>query len=212
MSKKVKTFAIIVLVLAVIIFIGSKFGGSAPNTSEGPLETTAGIPIVSEQVEPGGGNEFSALLSTVSSISIDTAIFSNPAYKVLRDNPITLGSEVVGRNNPFAPIGTDSGGGETNVPVVQTLQPGKVTSTTAEFSAQVSFSTTAPVSVIFQYGPTDQFGFVTAPVILNKSGTALITVRDLAPSTSYMVQAVAVVGSTTTNGNTMSFATTTPTQ
>lgn len=204
MSKRVKIFAIVVLAIAVIVFIASKTGGSEPDT--GSLSSTMdALPITN--VEAPTDNEFSALLSTVTSISIDDSVFNSPAYKALRDNPVTLGSDIVGRTNPFAPIGADSST-DLVTPLVQTLQPGKVTSTTSEFSAQVSFTTTAPVSVLFQYGTTDQLGFVTTPTVLSKSGTVLATVRDLSPNTIYQVKAIAVVGSTTTNGNIMSFSTT----
>jgi hypothetical protein len=210
MSKRVKIFAIIVLVITVIIFIASKTGSS--NTDTGSLSSTMDTALPITNVEPSTDNEFSALLSTVTSISIDDSIFNSPAYKALRDNPVTLGSDIVGRTNPFAPIGADSSG-DIITPIVQTLQPGKVTSTTAEFSAQVSFTTTAPVSVIFQYGVNDQLGSVTTPTVLSKSGTVLATVRNLSPNTIYQVKAIAVVGSTTANGNTMSFSTTsTPSQ
>jgi hypothetical protein len=205
MSKRVKIFAIIVLVIAVIVFIASKTGSS--NTDTGSLSSTMDNALPITNVEPSTDNEFSALLSTVTSISIDESVFNSPMYKALRDNPVTLGSDIVGRTNPFAPIGADSSG-DIVTPLVQTLQPGKVTSTTAEFSAQVSFTTTAPVSVLFQYGTNDQLGFVTTPTVLSKSGTVLATVRDLSPNTIYQVKAIAVVGSTTANGNTMSFSTT----
>jgi hypothetical protein len=210
MSKSVKIFAMIVLAIAIVVWIGGKFSKSTPPSDE-PLSTTADtMPFISTTQSPD--NEFSELLSTVTSITIDTSLFASPAYKALRDNPISLGNDIVGRSNPFAPVGADSGD-VLAAPIVQTLQPGKVTSTSAEFSSQVTFTTTAPVSVVFQYGTTDQFGSITSPVVLSKSGTVLSTVRDLMPNTTYMVQAVAVVGSTTTNGNTMSFTTTTaPTQ
>jgi hypothetical protein len=216
MSKKIKKLAIAAVVLSIIIWVVSSMStgsNSSPTTNEGLLTTSAGAG--GGAALPGDitfsstpGNEFSALLSSVKSITIDDSIFSNPAYKALRDHPITLGTDIIGRSNPFAPVGSDSAQGSVN-PIVQTLQPGKVTSTTVEFSAQISFATTAPVSAIFQYGTSDQFGSVTSPKILTKSSTVLATITGLLPSTTYYVQAVAVVGSTTTNGNTMSFTTTT---
>jgi hypothetical protein len=205
MSKRVKIFAIVILAITAIIFIASKTGSSDPDT--GPLSSTMDAALPITNVEPSTDNEFSLLLSTVTSINIDESVFNSPTYKALRDNPVMLGSDIVGRTNPFAPIGADSPS-DLITPIVQTLQPGKVTSTTAEFSAQVSFTTTAPVSVIFQYGTNDQLGFVTTPTVLSKSGTVLATVKNLAPNTIYQVKAVAVVGSTTANGNTMSFSTT----
>jgi len=215
MSKKVKIFSIAAAILIIIIVV-STFGGDkkTTTTTTGPLSSSAGVvPVggVSEQstAENGPSGEFAVLLSSIKSIVIDDSIFSNPAYRALRDHPITLGTDIVGRTNPFAPVGTD-GVDLSSAPTVQTLQPGKITSNSAELSAQVSFSTSAPVTMVFQYGTTDQFGGVTVPQTLSKSGVAVATLTGLSSNTTYHVQAVAVVGSTTSNGNTMTFTTTTP--
>jgi len=211
MSTKVKKFAIIVLAIAAIVFIISSVGGEEPEDTGGLVSSGVDSPLAPISAAPiEDGEDFGSILSTVKSITIDDSIFSNPAYKALRDHPIALGTDIVGRSNPFAPIGNDSTTEAPMTPTVQTLQPGKVTSTSAELSAQVSFSTTAPVSVVFQYGTTDQFGSVTSPQTLTRSGVTLATISGLLPATVYYVQAVAVVGSTTTNGNTMSFVTMTP--
>ncbi len=214
MSKKIKIFAIIILALAALLWVSSMFGKKdATPAPTGSLVSSGGTtaPVTTSNPAVSSGGEFASLLTSVRDISsnIDLSIFSNPAYRALRDHPITLGSDVIGRSNPFAPVGTD-GADLSASPTVQTLQPGKVTSTTAELSAQISFSTTAPVSVVFQYGTSDQFGSVTTPISLTKSGTVVMTISNLASNTPYYVQAIAVVGSTTTNGNTMSFTTTTP--
>ncbi len=215
MSKKIKKLAIAAVILAIIIWAVSAFGGndSRPTATDGLLSSSTGTgaaaPLSGTPASTStGGNEFASLLSSIKSITIDDSVFSTPAYKALRDHPITLGTDIIGRSNPFAPVGSDSSENAIN-PTVQTLQPGKVTSTSAELSALVSFATTAPVSVVFQYGTTDQFGSDTSPKTLSKSSTVLATISGLAPSTTYYVQAVAVVGSTTTKGNSMSFTTTT---
>lgn len=218
MTKKLKKILIALVIIAVVAWLISAASGDtpAPDESDGALSSTAGMtssPLPPSAASSSGAAEgvtdFAGMLSSVKSINIDTAIFSSPAYKALRDHPISLGTDIVGRTNPFAPVGSDSGSAPIN-PTVQTLQPGKITSASAELSAQVSFSTTAPVSVVFQYGPSDTFGSVTSPQTLSKSGTAVATISGLIPDTTYHVQAVAVVGSTTTTGNTMTFTTTTP--
>jgi hypothetical protein len=122
---------------------------------------------------------------------------------------VALGTDVVGRNNPFAPIGVDSNNPITTKDVtIQTIQSGKVTSTTAELGAQVTLTDTVPTTIIFEYGISDTFGNVTAPVVLTKSGTSLVTITKLIPETTYYVRAVAVRGSSTTIANTTSFITT----
>jgi len=106
--------------------------------------------------------------------------------------------------------GGDGANAQIGAPLqVQTLAPGKVLSSSAEFSALVTSSTTDPVSVVFQYGLSDTFGSATPPTTVTKNGTALFTATGLTPATTYYVEAVAVQGSTTANGDIMSFTTAT---
>ncbi len=216
MSKKVKIFAIVGIVLAAIIAGVTFLGGSgsqpsSPANSSGiasSVERAAGVPIPQASSAP---SEFSILLSTISSISIDTTLFTNSAYRALRDYPITLGVDTKGRPNPFAPIGVDSGAISGIAPVTQvqfdTIQPAKVTATTAEFGAQGILSNAETATVVFEYGTNDLLGSATAPVPLGKNGTVLYRVTDLAPATTYYVRAVLAQGSITVPGNIMTFTT-----
>lgn len=219
MNKKVKIFAIVVIVIALVIWAVTTLGGPktetvTPINPGSALTTTAGVrpagpmPMGGSQQPVAGGSEFSTLLSSVNSINIDTSIFTNPAYKTLRDYPVSLGTDTIGRTNPFAPIGSDQAAGTTTSSLeVQTLQPGKITATRAELGAQVTIPDTVPVSVVFNYGLTDTFGSATTPVTLTKSGTALVTITGLTPATQYLVKAVVVRGSVTTEGEILPFTT-----
>jgi hypothetical protein len=220
MSKKVKIFAIVVGIIIVVILGFTYFGGdSTANTgvtsSDGGLTTTAGttgtVPGGSSAVAPAAStNSFAATLSTISGITLDTSIFSNAGYRALRDYPVNLGTAVIGRQNPFAPIGADGSAGNINAAAavqVQTLAPGKILSTTAELGALVSTTTTTPTTVVFQYGTSDTLGQATAPIKVTQNGTALFTITGLTPATTYYVEAVAVQGSSTATGTIMSFTT-----
>ena len=182
---------------------GSMPGGPVAGLPGGPV----GMPNAGQTSV--AANEFSGLLSSINSISIDTSIFQNTAYKTLRDYPVMLGTDIIGRINPFAPIGNDQVGSVAagNAVVVQTLAPGKITTTGAELGATVTLPDTVPASVVFQYGISDTFGSTTSPLTLAKSGTPLVSVSGLAPGTKYFVQAVVVRGSSTTIGNVMTFTT-----
>lgn len=211
MSKKVKIFSIVVIVIAGIIFATSFLGSKTPvpAKSTSPLSSTTGvIPLPGATTSKSSADEFSTLLSSVKSITIDTSLFNNPAYKMLRDFPVSLGSDVVGRTNPFAPIGSDIGTGIPEDIVVQTLQSGKITGTTAEFGAQITVADTVPSNVVFEYGTSDTFGSVTPAITFTKSGTVLFTASKLLPETTYYVRAIAVRGSNTTTANITSFTTT----
>lgn len=222
MSKKTKIFALVILGIALLIGAGSFFGGSSTKKS-----TTTGSNPLSSSTAPAGvagttrtttvvPNDFSVLLSSVKNIVIDTTIFTDPTYKSLRDYPVDLGFENIGRPNPFAPVGVDIGTISGTGPVapqslldVQTLQPGKITPTTAEFGARVTMPEGTPVTLTFEYGPTDLFGNVTSPIAIAKTKTELFVITGLLPSTTYYVRAVVVGGSSTSmNGSTMLFTTT----
>jgi hypothetical protein len=212
MSKNVKIFAIVVLIIALIIGVSAYVGSQKSTSDTTPLSSSvspaAGVPLATTTTQ---NNEFSSLLSTIKSITIDTTIFTNPAYLALRDYPITLGFDVKGRPNPFAPVGNDTGSISGFVPATkvqfETLQPNKVTGTTAELGAQALLSNTDKATVVFEYGTNDLFGSGTAPVALTKNGTALLRVTGLLPQTTYLVRAVLTQGSDITVGNTMTFAT-----
>ena len=218
MTKKTKIFIAIVLGIAAIIAAWSFLGGSTPDTdiqtvptgADGTLSTTA-TPFAGGAVSTSQGsasaNEFSGLLSNINAISIDTSIFQNASYRALRDYPVVLGTDIMGRPNPFAPVGSDSGSVTATVGV-QTLAAGKIATTSAELGALVTLPDTTSGTIVFQYGTTDAFGSSTTPVDITKTGTTLATVTGLTPGTKYFVQAVVVRGSGTTVGNVMTFTTT----
>lgn len=215
MSKKIKTFAIVALILAVIIAVSAYVAGSGTaKTSSSPRTLTSSTGskaagVSTGVITPTQQNDFSTLLSTVKGIAIDTSVFENPAYKALRDYPIALGIDTVGRPNPFAPIGYDIA----DAPVAkqvqfETLQPSKIKSTSAEFAAQAILSDTTQTNVVFEYGLNDTFGNATPPIPVTKNGAVLYTAKGLTPGTTYSVRAVLAQGSNITTGNTMVFTTT----
>lgn len=214
MSKKVKIFAIVTLAIALIIgastFLKSSDSTPAPSSSS-PLSTSTGViplPGAPSSSNTSSTDEFSKVLSTIKNITIDTSIFQNRAYLLLRDYPVTLGSDTVGRADPFAPIGSDIFSAPVQDVSIQTLQAGKITKSTAELGAQVTVSGTVPTTVIFEYGTSDTFGSSTAPIAVTKNGAVLSTISGLTPQTQYFVRAVAVRGSITTTANITSFVTT----
>lgn len=217
MNKTLKKIAIVVVVLAVGYFVYTTFLSGDSSSSNLPTGVSPTGGSLSSSATSGGGttpsvgaDEFSTMLSRINSISIDTSIFQDPGYRALRDYPVMLGTDIIGRINPFAPIGSDSSSSMQPQGIsVQTLTPGKITGVSVEFGASVSIPTGgAPASVIFQYDTTDTFKLTTQPVSVAKSETVLFPVQGLLPSTRYYVRAVAVQGSSTVTGNTMTFTTT----
>jgi len=101
-SSNKKTWIIgisIVVVLGGIWYFYTS-GGSGSSTSQ----------LVSSS--PGGddatavvGANVLGILNSISSINIDTSIFSSEAYQSLVDYSIAVPAQPVGRPNPFAPTG-----------------------------------------------------------------------------------------------------------
>lgn len=219
MSKKIKIFSIVILGIALLIFISNYFGGpKTPPTTNTLSSSQSPIGSIPLNQQPGinltSSNEFNAALSSIKTIEIDTSIFSNQAYKTLRDYPVNLGTDVIGRINPFAPVGSDPVTSESSQSSqIQTLQPAKITNTTAEFAAQASFSSSnGSTSVVFEYGTSELFGSVTTPVNLSKSGTAISKSSGLVSGATYYVRAVLIQENETVIGNTMTFITSGTTQ
>ena len=48
------------------------------------------------------------ILQKMSQVTLDDSIFTNSVFQTLKDNTVSFSPQLSGRNNPFAPIGTDS--------------------------------------------------------------------------------------------------------
>ena len=49
------------------------------------------------------------ILQQMAKVNLDDSIFSNQIFQGLKDNTVSFSPQASGRNNPFAPIGSDSG-------------------------------------------------------------------------------------------------------
>jgi len=55
------------------------------------------------------GDEISSAISQINSLKLDRGVLDDPVVKNLKDHSKPIIAEPVGRKNPFAPIGQDSG-------------------------------------------------------------------------------------------------------
>lgn len=99
--KKYKTL-LTVLVIAVLGFIVYSIFFSGGGNDGTVLTSQSG------SVRGGGDNELLLLLVNLKSITLDDSIFSDPAFRSLIDFGQELTQEPTGRQNPFAPVGSDS--------------------------------------------------------------------------------------------------------
>ncbi len=227
-SSRTKKIIIGVVLVAVALIGASIFKGNkgTPAPTTGLVADRVDGPVGLEE-SAVSNDEFFATLLSVRSIRIDTSLFSNPAFLYLKDHPVVLGTDTVGRTNPFAAIGTDpapsapptsiSSGSTTagSAPVMQsqttgveTLQPGKITATSAELGAVVSFPNgTGPAVLVFDYGTTQEVSSSTESVILELGDRVLLPLNGLLPNTRYYVRASLLYGTQTLRGSIMSFTT-----
>ncbi|MFA5652139.1 MAG: hypothetical protein WC933_02140 [Candidatus Paceibacterota bacterium] len=48
------------------------------------------------------------MLKQMEAVTLDDKIFVNPIFKNLKDNTVSFSPQASGRNNPFAPVGSDA--------------------------------------------------------------------------------------------------------
>lgn len=129
--KKSKLLKPLLIILGVIIVVAIVYRVlSGRNTGDNPRagnalpdtglvtsgatggELTPGVVASGTSAAMERSNELVILLLNVSSIHLDDAVFSNPAYEVLNDISTRLADDQnPGRDNPFLPIGLDTVGG-----------------------------------------------------------------------------------------------------
>ncbi len=116
MNKKNQIITLVlVIIVGFIVFVYFK------NSSK----DNSGASIVAEQrvTEFAGAREILSLLNRMSGVKLDNSIFSDNSFKSLRDTTVVLVAQPVGRNNPFAPLGTD-GARATSSISASTTKPG----------------------------------------------------------------------------------------
>ena len=97
-----KNQIIIVILVAVVGFIAFTY-------LKGNSNDNSGSSIVAEQrvAEFAGAREILSLLNRMAKVKLDDSIFNDNSFKSLKDTTVVLVGQPVGRNNPFAPLGTD---------------------------------------------------------------------------------------------------------
>lgn len=66
------------------------------NNPNSPLSSSTGVIPLPGANTTVSNDEFSKVLSSIKNIVIDTSVLQNRAYTLLRDFPVSLGTDVVG--------------------------------------------------------------------------------------------------------------------
>lgn len=105
MSSLTQKLVVTVVTLGLVGFFGYSFflsiSGSGPSSSSAldNSSVSLGTGVV--------GQDISALVAKLKSVSIDTSLFSSPLFSNLKDISTPIIPEPQGRPNPFASVGSD---------------------------------------------------------------------------------------------------------
>jgi len=96
---KIKTiFILISIFVLTFVFVG--FGVAKSEAEEDLLVSSNNTGVT--------GNELLVLLLKIKSISLDGELFNDPIFEGLKDFSKEIAPQPVGRNNPFAPLGSST--------------------------------------------------------------------------------------------------------
>lgn len=132
MSTALKNI-VILIVLIVLTFVGYKYFFASKNetsqsssqsmqnaspTSSGNLTDANTEEEYFNDTDEGtiANNEYLRQLNTVNGIDFDLALFSDPAYQLLKVSSTYIPDEPKGRINPFAPVEQEYGGTPSDTP------------------------------------------------------------------------------------------------
>lgn len=100
----------VLLLLVGGYFIVPSFLPSSPAPSSS-LESDGGNALAGSATAVNGGREFARILVNLEGLRLNDDIFSDPLFRSLIDFSVDLEPQEKGRDNPFAPLGVDTGAG-----------------------------------------------------------------------------------------------------
>ncbi len=212
--KSVIRNIIILLVIIILGVVGYQlfFKKKADTNTGAALQTTAGLGATAASgtansgatVGPSVGQDFLGLLLNVESIKLDDSIFTSKAFTILQDfnRPIPEDHDP-GRQNPFAPIGSDTTSVATQV---STSNPSSITTTTTTLNGSITVGGSS-VTRWFEYGTSSLFGSTTPQKTQDVAGAFAEPIDKLLPNTIYFARADASIAGTTIAGNVITWKT-----
>lgn len=106
---------IITIALVIVIGLVAFWYLTKTDTSAGYLATDASTTNSTD------AKYIYTILQQMSQVTLDDSVFVNPIFQGLKDNTVTFSPQASGRNNPFAPVGTDAAvSGQTTKPASAT--------------------------------------------------------------------------------------------
>lgn len=173
-------------------------------SSSAAADTTTPAPSLREKIS--SDIAFLSTLTSLNTIKIDTSIFSNQSFVMLRNNEVKIGTVTAGRINPFAPIEINNINNEIAGPKIITDQPTVLTDKTVVLNGNVNILN-GVTDAYFEYGVTPNLGLTTPIVKPSLVGAFIKNVLGLTPKTNYFYRACAKINNIASCGEVVSFNT-----
>lgn len=206
MNHRYNKFLIVSSVVLLILGIYSYFYNdlikepvSADSSITSSLDPNNTTPIIIDD-KVTQDTSFLLDLSSISSINIDTSLFSDLGFNLLVDNNIKLEPVPYGRDNPFSPINKS--------PLNTSLRTDFATLISSR-SAVLNGALEGVTSnnIYFEYGPTPALGKLTSKITPSLVGNFASNITGLNSTTTYYYRAAANIKGSITFGEIMSFIT-----
>lgn len=92
----------VAIVVAVVYFVFLRGDGATE-----ALLTSGGEGLSSMSASAQADRELLEMLQQLNSIKLDSSIFASPVFRSLEDFRVEPAPDVIGRQNPFAPVGSN---------------------------------------------------------------------------------------------------------
>ncbi|NVN96723.1 hypothetical protein HXX01_00515 [Candidatus Nomurabacteria bacterium] len=218
MHKKYNKFLIIALILVLVLGVSSYFYNDlvseAATAADGEGDITSSLnstvgnvaPVDTASAKVTEDTSFLMKLNSLTVIKVDTSLFEDQGFKLLKDNNIKLTPESYGRVNPFAPTSGRSVVSNVSTFTLKTIPATAITTKSAILNG--SLDGAASTNIYFEYGLTkENLNKVTPKVTASLVGNFGSTVTGLSSNTEYFFRAVANINGNTTAGDIISFKT-----
>jgi len=217
MHKKYNKFLVIAAILVLILgaysyFYNDLVSEAATADEEGAitssLNSTVGnvAPVSDVSAQATEDTSFLMKLNSLTTIKVDTSLFEDQGFKLLKDNNIKLTPESYGRVNPFAPTGGRTVANNAPAFSLKTIPATTITNKSAILNGSLDGITSN--NIYFEYGLTKESLNKTTPkVTTSLVGNFGSTITGLTSNTEYFFKAVANINGNTTAGDIISFKT-----
>jgi hypothetical protein len=203
-------FALTLLLGTGFLYFSHSFSSEAADPSTDSLSssnTTDSTTGTVSDADISAKTAFLATFTSLTTIKIDTTLFTNPLFEDLHDNQVIINPVTPGRDNPFAPVDNASTDAATAAlaPVV-TNPASQIATTSAVLNGAIN-GTTPATNVYFEYGVTPTLGKTTQSVTQSLVSTFVTKISGLTTGTTYFYRADAKINGVLSFGDIISFTT-----